>query len=111
MAAQVARTKTAPGSLNSATSNNCAKHENRLTIPSSAASEASPLQRFVRPIFAMLATLLDDDLAKARDLGPGTRRRGPRGSAAAPRAPTVLIHGESNAARHPQCPHEDLPRR
>ena len=48
MVVQVARTKTAPESLNSATSDNRAKHKNRLTIPSSAASEASPLQRVVR---------------------------------------------------------------
>ena len=49
-----------------------------LTIPSSAASEASPLQRVVRPIFAKAVQgAMYDNRAKPRDLGPREVWKGP----------------------------------
>ena len=62
-----------------------------LTIPSSAASEASPLQRVVRPILARPPTLLDE-------LCQGTERLG-----GGPKSFDLAIDGQSNAVRHPQC--------
>ena len=44
-----------------------------LTIPSSAASEASPLQRVVRPIFARPPTLLDELCQGTERLGGGPK--------------------------------------
>ena len=56
-ATALAPTGAVPGCTLQCPMTDCAEWRGSLTIPSSAASEASPLQRVVRPIFAILATL------------------------------------------------------
>ena len=103
-ATALAPTGSVPGCTLQCPMTDCAEWRGSLTIPSSAASEASPLQPVVR--------LSVEYPIKGRGRGPcqvpdppvpADRCRGRRGSAGVPRALTVPKDGQSNAVRHPQC--------